>query len=145
VLSAAHHAQTSRWPDVCRLNGLAYTAPAPAPTTRFREVFQSVQGNFDGQGTRDREAPQGGSQHQENHQDDADDRDGEVSEVAEARRRNQALYAKGARAGPRAGGERGESRTSAAPPSGRNRSYESDCALGADEQSRTRGRIQRQR
>src|SRR5687768_15658762 len=44
-----------------------------------------------GQGTRDRETPQGGAKQPEDHQNDADDRHGEVPEVAQARGGNQAV------------------------------------------------------
>src|SRR5687768_9671089 len=50
-----------------------------------------------GKSTCDCETPQGGSEYQEDHQDDADDRDGEVPEIAEAGRRHQALHDEGAR------------------------------------------------
>src|ERR1043165_9578304 len=72
-----------------------------------------------GKSTSDCQSPQGGSKHQEDHQDDADDRDGEVSEVAEERGGDQAVHIESARAGCGIGGQCRERRPPAASPAQR--------------------------
>ena len=114
----------------------------PEPSSRWAMPTLPREPIAHGQGPRDRQTPQGGREHPQDHPDDGADRHQPVPEGAQPRDRGRGVHAQDRRAGRRSAGELARRQPPALDAA---RSDQARLAAGDHEQPRTGRRLQRQR